>query len=61
LDGDKDEFELHLRNLIKDRFGGDFSAQCISISFHTIDDKEICKVEVQPSYKELYIEMADKS
>jgi uncharacterized protein with ParB-like and HNH nuclease domain len=61
LDGDKDEFELHLRNLIKDRFGGDFSAQCISISFHNIDDMEICKIEIQPSYKELYLETTDKN
>lgn len=61
LDWDKDEFELHLRNLIKDRFGWDFSAQCISISFHNVDDKEICKVEIQPSYKELYLETIDKN
>lgn len=45
---DKDGFELHLFQIIKNRIGTEF-CELISIRFHVIEGKEICRVVVNPS------------
>jgi hypothetical protein len=57
----KDQFQLHLRNLISSAFGKDFAATQIRVSFPVIDDKEICEVEIKEGTKPLYCEVTDKN
>jgi len=55
LSGTKDKFELHLRNLIIQNFGGNFSASNINIEFVAFGNKEICKIDILKSSKPLYL------
>ncbi|MCA0013407.1 DUF262 domain-containing protein [Mesorhizobium sp. B292B1B] len=58
--GDRDKFELHLKTLVINTFGEAFSATKLKVSFPQIDDKEICRVEIAPTNKPVYIKVADK-
>jgi predicted HTH transcriptional regulator len=49
----RDGYQLFLSNMLNDSLGG----ECISfykISFHQINDREICRVQVQPASKPVY-------
>lgn len=59
LNGNKDEFELHLRNLINDAFGKTFTTSNISITFFPINEMEICKIVIKKGNKPLYLEITD--
>ncbi len=59
-DGNKDGFEIHLRNLINKTIGTEFASTKIKISFPVIDDKEICLVEIKPGDQPIFIEAKDK-
>jgi uncharacterized protein with ParB-like and HNH nuclease domain len=59
--GGKDQFELHLQNLISSAFGQDFVTTQIKISFPAVDEKEICEVEIKQGRKPLYCEVTDKN
>ena len=59
-DGTKDEFELHLRNLINKSYGTDFASTNIKITFPVVEDKEICLVEIKQGIKPLFTETKDK-
>jgi len=61
LNGNKDEFELHLRNLINKSFGKLFATSCLKIEFPTVNDTEICKIEISSSTKPLYFEISDNN
>lgn len=52
--GDKDKFEIHLRNLLNKEFGVDFSTNNLSITFPEINDKELCMIEIKAGLKPLY-------
>jgi len=58
--GSKDEFELHLRNLVNNAYGVGFAANNIKVTFPVIDDKEICVIEIKPGNKPLYTITTDK-
>ena len=47
LNGNRDEFELHLRNLIVRNFNAGFSVRCLTVSFPKLEEKEICKIDVK--------------
>lgn len=57
--GDKDKFEIHLRNLLNKEYGIDFSTNNLKISFPEIEEKEICLIEIKPGYKPLYTSITD--
>ena len=59
--GTKDEFENHLRNLIRKEYGTDFDKLCIEINFPKIEDEEICIVEISPFSKPLYTIVSNSS
>lgn len=61
LKGDKDNFELHLRNLINSNFGKVFATSGISITFYPINDLEICIIDIKKWNKPLYLEVLDKN
>ena len=60
LEGDQDNFELHLLELIKRDFGPLFSKENIKINFHEIEDQEICQVQISKRIKPTYLEVTDK-
>ena len=59
--GDKDGFELHLRNLVNEAFGVEFATSNLRVTFPTVDEREICMVEIKPGLKPLYLSVPDKS
>jgi len=58
---DKDKFELHLRNLFNGAFGISFVATKLTIKFPTIDDHEICQIEIAAATHPIVMKIADKN
>ncbi|HEX4097193.1 MAG TPA: hypothetical protein VHX64_10720 [Caulobacteraceae bacterium] len=56
--GVRDKFEVHLTNVIKQRFSESFRAGCVSVSYPTEDGKTICRVDVQRSRSPVYLSLA---
>ena len=61
LDGDKDEFELHLRNLVNKGFGVAFAASNLSVTFPAVEDKEVCVIEIKRANDPQYLKIKDKN
>lgn len=61
LNADKDKFELHLRNLLNQQFGAAFVAKKLSITFPSLEGKDICQIEVGQSSEPLIIKIRDNS
>jgi len=59
--GDKDSFELHLRNLVNKSYGKEFATTHLKIAFPIIDEKEICDIEVKKGNKPLYLQVTGKN
>lgn len=53
--GSLDNYELHISNLIKSRIGKTYEPY-IHIRFEDIEDKKVCRVEVEGSPKAAYLE-----
>lgn len=60
-EGNKDHFELHLRNLINETYGIEFSSSNIEVKFPQINDMEVCVVEIKQGNIPLYTTMSDKN
>ena len=61
LDGNKDEFELHLRNLVNKSLGVGFGASNLSVSFPSVEEKEVCKIEIKRANTPQYLAVLDKN
>lgn len=61
LEGNSDEFELHLRNLINKSFGEGFTSTNINVKFPIVDEKEFCKVDIKMAKSPQYLEVLDKN
>jgi len=59
--GDKDSFELHLRNLVNNAFGKEFATTHLKVNFPVIDEIEICEIDIEKGNKPLYLEVANKN
>ncbi len=59
--GDKDHFELHLRNLVNKTYGKEFATTHLKVTFPIVDEKEICDIEVKKGNKPLFLEIAGKN
>jgi predicted HTH transcriptional regulator len=60
-DGDRDKFELHLRNLLNQQFGAGFVTSKVQIRFHEVEGKEVCQVEVSLAKEPVILKLKDKS
>jgi len=60
-EGDKDQFELHLRNLLSRSFGTVFTASQIEVVFPLIGEKEICRIDIKKGKVPLYLDVADRN
>ncbi len=61
LNGTRDSFERHLRNLIIDNFGEIFATNNISFCFHTIENKDVLQVDVIKGEKPVYFVTTNKN
>lgn len=61
LRGNRDGFELHLRNLLNQNFGKVFVTSCLSIDFTESGEYEICKIEVKRGERPVFLEFSDKN
>jgi len=59
--GTKDEFELHLRNLVNNAYGVEFATNNLNVAFPVVDDVEICVVEIKPGLRPLYTDVIDRN
>jgi hypothetical protein len=57
--GSRDRFELHLTNLIKDRFSESFRAGCVSVSYPALGEHMICRVDVKRSRTPVYLALSE--
>jgi len=60
LQGTKDEFELHLRNLIDSAFGTTFTIGNVKITFPEVKGIEICRIDLKAGREPKYLKVADK-
>lgn len=60
-DSDRDKFEIHLRNILNQYFGTAMVTTKIQIRFHSVDDKELCQVEISPFPSPVLVKFADKN
>jgi len=51
----RDGYELFLRNTLKSAYGAEFG-HLYAFSFHTIDDRTVCRIKVEPSDQPVYVE-----
>ncbi|MCK5722169.1 MAG: DUF262 domain-containing protein [Gammaproteobacteria bacterium] len=61
LKGGRDEFELHLRNLINRSFGKVFATNNVEITFLKSDENETCRIEIKKGLNPVYITVTDKN
>lgn len=61
LRGDRDRFELHLRNLLNKTFGKVFTTTNLTIDFLPAGELEVCKIEIKRGEKEIFLETMDKN
>ena len=59
LNGDKDRFELHLRNLCNQNFGVSYTASSVKVAFPLINETEVCQVDILPSKEPLVLTVKD--
>jgi hypothetical protein len=58
---DRDSFELHLRNLLRQQFGPTFVTSKVAITFHAIEGKDVCQLEALPVKEPLIVTTKDKN
>ncbi len=61
LRGDRDEFELHLRNLLNRQLSAAFVTSRVRITFPSLAEREICQLEVTAASEPIFVETVDKS
>lgn len=60
-DGDRDKFELHLRNLLNQQFGTGFVTSKIVIKFHEVSENDVCQIETSPGKEPVIVNVKDKN
>lgn len=60
-EANKDNFELHLRNIVNKSFGKEFGALNITVRFPIVNDIEICEIDIKAGKTPLYCEVSDKN
>ena len=65
LKGDRDEFELHLRNLLNKSFNKAFATSRLDIGFHNFgseeDPLEICRIDIKEGTVPVFLTLKDKN
>lgn len=58
---DRDKFEIHLRNVLKEQLGVALVSSKIQVRFHEIGEMEICQVDVERASEPVVIVTTDKN
>jgi hypothetical protein len=61
LSGDKDKFEVHLRNILNKRLGGALVVTNVQVSFPQVDGNEICQIDITPASSPVVVTVAAKN
>lgn len=61
LNGDRDRFEVHLRNVLTEHFGAAFVATRLKIAFPAIAGKHICQIDISSSADPVIVRFKDKN
>jgi hypothetical protein len=61
LSGDKDKFELHLRNIFNQNLGAAFVTSRMQITFPDVHGLEICQIDIRPTATPIVVKIADKN
>lgn len=61
LNGDRDKYERHLRNMLNQHLGAAFVASKLQITFPMSKGMEICQIEVSPASEPLVIKLKDNN
>ena len=57
----KDNFELHLRNIVNNVFGKEFATTHLTIKFPVVNDLEVCEIDIKAGLFPLYCDATDKN
>lgn len=58
---DRDKFELHLRNLLNQQFGTGFVTSKVTITFHEVEENEVCQVDTKQAKEPVIVSVKDKN
>jgi hypothetical protein len=58
---DRDKFEIHLRNVLKEQLGVAFVSSKVLVRFHELGEMEICQVDVERASEPVVIVTTDKN
>lgn len=58
---DRDKFELHLRNLLNQQFGTGFVTSKVAITFHDVEEREVCQVDTKQAKEPVIVSVKDKN
>ena len=61
LKGDRDKFEVHLRNLLNQQFGLAFVKNRLIICFEVINDLDVCKIEISQANEPVILQVLDSN
>lgn len=61
LGGGKDEFEVHLRNLLNQQFGLAFVTNRLTIQFPLVASEEICRIDITRANQPIVVKVLDKN
>jgi uncharacterized protein with ParB-like and HNH nuclease domain len=61
MGGDRDTFEVHLRNIINQEWGVSFAVNNLTIMFHEIGGSEVCVIDVKRGNEPIFVKMQDKN
>ena len=60
-EANRDQFELHLRNVLNQYLGTAFVTSKIQIQFHAVDDVDVCQVNITTAKEPVIVAVKDKN
>ena len=60
-EANRDQFELHLRNVLNQQLGEAFVASKVQSQFHAVDDVDVCQVDIATAKEPVIVAVKDKN
>ena len=60
-EANRDQFELHLRNVLNQQLGAAFVASKVRIQFHAVDDVDVCQVDITAAKEPVIVTVKNKN
>jgi hypothetical protein len=58
---DRDQFEVHLRNVLNQTFGQSFVANKLRVLFPSTGATEVCQIDITPAQQPIIVKVAEKN